>query len=152
MSTKCAIAATLLASVMTAPAAARDDANWNSLKTLKPGQEIRVVQADGKRTEGTFAGFSDAALSVRTDRIVAVAKDSVVRVYRKPRLSRSVRTVLGAGIGVAFGAVLNATIGQYLRNEAHDTSAAVWIGAGAAAGAGIGAASGGSERIVYRRR
>jgi len=144
-------AAALLASALAAPAATRDDADWNNLKTLKPGQRIGVIQADGKRTEGAFAGFSDVAITIRTDTDVALPKDSVARVYRKPRLNRAIRTALGAGIGVAFGAVLNGTIGQYLRNEAHDTSPALWIGAGAAVGAGIGAASGGSDRTVYRR-
>lgn len=152
MSIRRVFAATLLASVMATPAATRDDANWDNLGTLKSGQKIRLIQTDGKRTVGSFAGFSDTAISIRTDQVVALPRESVARVYRTPRLSRGVRVALGAGIGAAAGAVLNGTIGQYLRNEAHDTSAAVWIGVGAAVGAGIGAASGGGERTVYRRR
>jgi hypothetical protein len=150
MSIKPQAAIVLLLAALAAPAFSQD--NWNSLRSLKPGQRIGVVQADGKRLQGTFASFSDAALSIRTDQVTAVPKDSVIRVYRRPRISRGWRVALGAGIGVAGGAVLNATIGQYLRNEAHGTSPAVWIGAGAAVGAGVGALSGGGEHIVYRRR
>jgi len=144
-------AALLLAAILAAPAAARDDSNWSHLRVLQMGQRVGVIQSDGKRTEGTFAGVSDSDISVRTDQVIKLPKESVARVYRRPRLSRGLRTVLGAGIGLAAGAVLNATIGQYLRNEAHDTSPAAWIGAGAAIGAGIGAASGGGRHTIYRR-
>jgi hypothetical protein len=58
---------------------------------------------------------------------------------------------MGAAIGLGGGALLNGTIGQYLRNEGHGVDAGVWIGAGAGIGAGIGAATGGSKRTVYRR-
>jgi len=150
MSIKSQIAATLLLVALTVPAFSQD--NWNSLRSLRPGERIGVVQSDGNRVQGTFASFSDTAVSVRTDQVMAVPKDSVVRVYRRPRIGRGLRTAIGAGAGLALGAVLNGTIGQYLRNEAHDTSPAIWIGAGAALGAGIGAASGGGERTVYRRR
>jgi hypothetical protein len=149
MSIKPQVAIFLLAAALAAPAFSQDD--WNSLRSLKPGQRIGVVQADGKVLRGTFASFSDPALSIRTDQVIVVPKDSVIRVYRRPRIGRGVRVVIGTGIGVAGGAALNATIGQYLRNEAHGTSPAVWIGAGAAIGAGLGALSGGGEQVVYRR-
>jgi len=152
MPIKSLISALLLLAALAAPAFCRDDENWKNLSSLKPGQRIGVIQSDGKRTQGTFAGVSDSALSIRTDQVVAIPKDSVTRVYRRPRVSRLLRTAIGAGIGVAAGVALNSTIGQYLRNEAHDTSPAIWIGAGAAVGAGLGAASGGGEHLVYRRR
>lgn len=145
------LAAMLLAAVLAAPAAGRDDANWNNLRTLKSGQPIGIIQSDGKRTEGKFAGVSDSAISILTDQAVNLPKESVARVYRRPRLNRGLRTLIGAGIGVAVGAVLNGTIGQYLRNEAHGTSPAVWIGVSGGIGAGIGAASGGGQHTVYRR-
>src|ERR1035441_1525366 len=134
--------AVLLAAILAAPAIARENTNWDYLRMLRSGQRIGVVQSDQTRTEGVFGGFSESGISVRTDRVIIVPKEQVMRVYRRPRLSRTLRAVLGAGIGVAVGAVLNRTIGQYLRNEAHDTSEAGWIGAGAAVGAGIGAVSG----------
>jgi len=144
-------AVVVLTLLLAAPAFSRDGANWKNLGNLKPGQRIGVIQSDGKRTEGTFAAVTDSTLSVRTDQVIALPKDSVTRVYRRPRVSRGLRALIGAGIGLAGGVALNSTIGQYLRNEAHDTSPAVWIGVGAATGAGIGAISGGGEHTVYRR-
>ena len=145
------VAAVLLALLLAAPAFSRNETNWKNLGNLKPGQRIGVIQSDGNRIEGAFAAVSDSTLSIRTDQVIAVPKDSVVWVYRRSRVSRGLRAAIGAGIGVALGVALNGTIGQYLRNEAHDTSPAVWIGAGAAAGAGIAAATGGGNRTVYSR-
>ena len=145
------ITAMLLAAIAAVPAFAGDDTEWNNLRTLKSGVRIGIVQPDGKRTEGVFASFSDSSISLLAGQAITVPKDRVIRVYRRPRISRGLRAVLGAGIGGGLGALLNGTIGQYLRNEAHGVDAGVWIGAGAGIGAGIGAASGGGERTVYRR-
>lgn len=145
------IVAMLLAAVIAVPAFAADDQNWGHLNSLKSGQRIGVVQKDGKRVEGTFTAVTDADISIAAGQIVKVPKDNVVRVYRRPRLTRVWHIAIGAGAGIALGAVLNGTVGQYFRNEGHDTSPAVWIGAGAALGAGLGAASGGGDQTLYRR-
>ena len=139
------IAAVALAAVFSVSAVARDEPDWNNLGTLKSGARIGIIQSDLKRIEGIFASFSGSGISVLTDR------EKVIRVYRRPRINRGVRTVIGALIGVGCGAILNGTIGQYLRNEAHGVASGVWIAAGAGAGAGIGAATGGGEHTVYRR-
>ena len=145
------IAAILLAAVVAAPAFAADNQNWGHLNTVKTGQRIGVIQKDGKRVEGTFAAITDSEISVQSAQIVKVPKENVVRVYSRPRLSRTWHVAIGAGAGLALGAVLNGTVGQYFRNEGHDTSPAVWLGAGAALGAGLGAASGGGDHTLYRR-
>src|ERR1035438_6761075 len=113
------IAAMALAAVFSVSAIARDEPDWNNLGTLKSGTRIGIIQADLKRIEGIFASFSGSGISVLTDREITVPKEKVIRVYRRPRISRGVRTVIGALIGVGAGAILNGTIGQYLRNEAH---------------------------------
>jgi hypothetical protein len=145
------IVAILLAAVVAVPAIAADNQEWGQLNSVKPGQRIGVVQTDGKKLEGTFAGVTDADITITAGQVVKVPKDKVVRVYRRPRLTRIWHTAIGAGAGVVLGAVLNGTVGQYFRNEGHDTSPAVWIGAGAALGAGLGAASGGGDHTLYRR-
>ena len=145
------IAAVALAAVFSVSAVARDEPDWNNLGTLKSGARIGIIQSDLKRIEGIFASFSGSGISVLTDREITVPKEKVIRVYRRPRINRGVRTVIGALIGVGCGAILNGTIGQYLRNEAHGVASGVWIAAGAGAGAGIGAATGGGKHTVYRR-
>jgi hypothetical protein len=149
--TKFRIAAILVAAAVAAPAFAADNHEWNNLNRLKPGQRIGVVQKDGKKLEGTFSGVTDADIAITAGPVVRVTRDNVVRVYRRPRLTRAWHVAIGAGAGVVLGAVLNGTVGQYFRNEGHDTSPAVWIGAGAALGAGLGAASGGGDQTVYQR-
>lgn len=148
---KSRIVAMLLAAVVAVPAFAAENQDWGQLNSLKQGQRIGVVQKDGKKVEGTFAGLTDADIAITAGQVVKVPKDNVVRVYRRPRLTRVWHVAIGAGAGVVLGAVLNGTVGQYLRNESHDTAPAVWIGAGAALGAGLGAASGGGDQTLYRR-
>ena len=77
-------------------------------------------------------------------------RDDVVRVRRRPRLSRTMRTVLGTAIGLGAGAIVNSTLGRYFSNEGRDITA-VTLGAGAGVGAAIGAATGGGYRTVYQR-
>jgi hypothetical protein len=70
---------------------------------------------------------------------------------RRPRLSRTIRTLLGAAIGLGAGAIVNATLGARFANEGRDITA-VTLGGGAAIGAGIGAISGcGRDRLIYQR-
>ena len=134
------------------PAFAADTAQWANLRELKKGERIGIVQADMKRIEGRFDSASDATLTIVSDQAVTLSKDQVVRVYRRPRLNRIARTLLGAGIGAAGGGVVDGTFGAYLRNESHGPDPGAITGLSAAAGAGIGAATGGGYRTVYQRR
>jgi hypothetical protein len=128
-----------------------DSAQWSSVRELKKGDRIGVIQTDMKRVEGRFESASDDGITVAGDVIVTVPKDKVARVYRRPRLNRVARVVVGGAIGAAGGAVVDGTFGQYLRNEGHGPDAGVITGLSAAGGAGIGAASGGGYATVYRR-
>jgi hypothetical protein len=75
----------------------------------------------------------------------------VLRVYQPPKHSRVFGAILGGAIGVAGGAVVDGTFGQYLRNEGHGPEAGVITAIGGGAGAGVGAAVTGGYRTVYRR-
>ena len=135
---------------LTSQALRADNSEWTSVQNLRVGERIGIIKSDQKRVEGTFAGATASAISVHTDQDVAVAKDDVVRVYRRPHLSRAVRALIGGGIGLAAGAVVNATAGERFRNEGGDITAGALLG-GAAIGAGIGAATGGGYQTIYRR-
>lgn len=141
----------ILVAMMAVPAFAWDDRTWDNLATLKPGDRIGAIQSDLKRVEGRFAGFSDSGISIRGDQMATVAKEKVVRVYRRPRTRRSLRVVIGAAIGTGAGVLLNQTAGTRFRNEGQDVPSGAWIAGAAGIGAGIGALSGGGYRTVYQR-
>ena len=94
--------ALMLAAALAGPALGADNSAWSNLTTLKPGTRIGIIQADMKRVEGNFAGFTEAGISVRTDRQIILRKEEVVRVYRRPRASRPIRAAIGAAIGAAW--------------------------------------------------
>ena len=150
MSIQRTLALLLFSACITSPAFSDDDRSWTNLGQLRPEERIGVIQSDQKRFEGRFAGFSDSGISIRADQVTTVPKENVIRVYRRPRAGRALRIGVGAAIGLAAGAVLNATVGQRFRNEGKDIAGAL-IGGGAAIGAGIGALSGGGNRTIYRR-
>jgi len=131
---------------------AADTADWGNLRELKKGERIGVIRSDMKRIEGKFESATETAIVVMDDQPVTLSKESVVRVYRRPRMNRGIRTVVGAAIGTAAGAVVDGTLGAYMRNESSGPDAGLITGLGAAAGAGVGAASGGGYRTIYQRR
>lgn len=127
---------------------AADTSQWNAVLDLQKGGRVGVVQMDGKRVEGRFDSASSDAITVDG---VTVAKDRVARVYRRSRVNRTLRLVIGAGVGAAIGAAVDGTAGTALRNEGHGPGAGVITGLSAAAGAGLGAASGSGYTTVYQR-
>jgi len=145
-------ATAILAAVFTFPTFGADSSVWSNLGGLRQGDRIGIIQSDQKRIEGRFESFGESNISLRSDQLVTVQKDNVVRVYRRPRTHRAIRALIGGGVGVLAGALLTGTAGDRFRNEGQDVPAAAWIAGGAGLGAGIGAATGGGYRTVYQRR
>ena len=134
------------------PAAGKDAGDWSRVQGLHAGSRIEVDLADQRHVDCRFVRASDTDLTYETSREITVSRESVVRVSRAPRLNRAARTLIGAAIGLGGGAIVNATVGRYFRNEGHDITAAA-LGSGAAAGAVFGALSGGgyNYKTIYRR-
>src|ERR1017187_8110164 len=132
------------------PAVAGDTSQWSRVQRLHAGTRIAIDLSDQRRVEGRFARASETELTYEASREITVSRDTVIRVDRGPRLSRVMRTLLGAAIGLGGGAILNATLGARFSNEGRDITA-ITLGGGAAIGAGIGAITGGGYKTIYRR-
>jgi hypothetical protein len=141
----------ILIAVLTLPVFGGDRSLWSNLGSLKPGDRIGIVRSDQTHIEGRFESFTSSSISLRTGQPVTVASADVVRVYRRPRISRPIRALIGGAIGVAAGVLLDQTVGTYFRNEGHDVATGAWIAGGAGIGAGIGALTGGGSQTVYQR-
>jgi len=136
-----------LALLLLIPALAADSSDWTHVQSLHRGARIGVIQSDMKRVEGRFEGATATSITIDG---AAVPKDNVMRVYQRARVNRLARTLIGAGAGLAGGAIVNATASERFRNEGSDITAGA-IGGGVAIGAGIGALSGGGYHTVYRK-
>jgi hypothetical protein len=127
------------------------DTQWTSLKSLRKGDRIGVIQSNQKRVEGRFERATDSRITLQADREISLEKSDVVRVYQPPRHGRLFGTVVGAAIGVAAGGVMDGTVGQRFRNEGDSPARGLLTAAGAGVGAGIGAAVTGHYRTLYRQ-
>ncbi|MGO9013047.1 MAG: hypothetical protein ACLQPN_23360 [Bryobacteraceae bacterium] len=131
------------------PTVAGDTSQWRRVQRLRAGTRISIDLTDQRRVEGRFMRASETDLTYEASRETTVSRDTVVRISRRPRLSRKMRTLLGAAIGLAGGAIVNATLGAHFSNEGRDITA-ITLASGAAVGAGIGAITGGGYKTIYR--
>ena len=132
---------------------AAEPADWSNLQALRPGNRIGVIQSNRKRIEGNFVSVSEGGMTLRAETDIALTKEDVVRVYRRPRIGRKTRALIGGAIGLVAGAITYSTVGDRFRNEGGDFSAgegAAWFGGSAALGAGIGALTGGGYKTIYQ--
>ena len=113
--------------------------NWDNLKRLAPGDDIRIVLNDKKSYKAEFQSVTDEAVVVRLaagDQ--AFDRQSVLRVSTQGKSHRLKNAALGTAIGVGLGAILAASTS---RNDS-EAQAIGWVvipPLTGAAGAGVGA-------------
>jgi hypothetical protein len=130
---------------------AADHARWENLRELRRDQRIGVVQSDLRNVEGRFEAFSDSTISLRADMDITLPKENILRVFRRPRVTRGIRALIGSAIGAVGGAILTATVGDRFRNEGQDVPAGHWTAGGAGIGAAVGALTGRGYNTIYQR-
>jgi hypothetical protein len=136
-----ALALALLSTLsLSAPASAATPepaADWSAVRSLSPGQNVRVSTQDGDRLKGRFHSANDIDINFTQDgRRVTLRRDNIKRVEVGHK-NRWKGALLGAGVGGGAGA----GAGTYLLSRTdHLTMTA--IPAGLAIGAGAGAAFG----------
>ena len=91
--------------------------SWDNLKSLTPGQEIRVVTNKVKSYEGKFESLSDAGITLRqTGGEQTLARNDSLRVSQKigqnhrGRRNALIGTAVGAGAGLVIGLAANHVI------------------------------------------
>jgi hypothetical protein len=83
--------------------------SWDILKSLTPGQEIRLVMNNLKSYQGKFKSLSDGGITLQQAAgEQTLARKDVLRVSRKIGQNHQVRnvligTVVGAGAGLVIG-------------------------------------------------
>ena len=124
--------------------------SWDALRDLRAGDPVKVVDTSGREHKGAFAAFSADAILLQTGKgVVSIDRAHVKRVQVRSQSRRVRNVVIGAGVGVAVGVLVDQTLGAYLRNETGGSGRAVTYIAPIALFGGI-AALVPPYRTVYR--
>jgi len=97
--------------------------NWNILKSLAPGQEIRVVMNDVKSYQGEFVSLSDSGITLRQPAgEQTLAPQDIVRVSAKTGQNHPDRKMLaGTAVGAAAGLITGVVINNHIWNNVNCT-------------------------------
>jgi hypothetical protein len=164
------VLALLGASFSTGTASGQDSkgrsSSWDNLKSLTPGQEIRVVMNNVKSFQGEFESLSDDGITLREAAgEQTLARKDVLRVSQKiGQNHRGRNALIGMVVGAGTGLVIGLTPYMIQRNCTEGPAfhcgyppnphlAEALTPVGGLAGAGIGAQeSTGGWHDVYRAR
>ena len=140
-----ALTLTLLFTIsLPAPAAAATPgpaADWSSVRTLSPGQKVRVSTTDGDRLKGRFESATDTDINFTHDGRTVTLRRGGIKLVEVGHKNRWKGALLGAGVGGGAGAgagtfLLSRT--DHLTMTAIPAGLAIGAGAGAAFGAAVG--------------
>ncbi len=103
----------LMAMVALGAAPQPDNANWDNLKQLAPGTEIKIVLKNVKSYQGKFQSVSDEAIVVQLGKGgQTFTRQNVLRVSIKGEPHRGRRALIGAAVGAGIG--LGVVVGALL--------------------------------------
>ena len=124
-------------------------ASWDSLRTLRSGEKIEVVETSLKKHAGTFSTVSEDAIQLREgSNEVGIRKENVARVTLLDKSHRLRNALILGGAGAGAGAGIGAaTSGNSFLGRGPATAVGAVIGA--VGGTGIGAAIP-SHPTIYR--
>ena len=81
--------------------------NWDNLKQLAPGQQIRIVLNNAKSYTGQFQSVSDAGIVVRSATGGQVfERQSVLRVSTQGKSHRGRNALIGLAVGTGAGIIV----------------------------------------------
>jgi hypothetical protein len=147
------IAATLAMSMLAAAAAAQAQEHaWDSLKGLRAGERIQVVDQKLKSQDGSFASLSNESITFQVGKdAVVIQRADVLRISSRERSHRLRNTFIGLGIGIGAGAAAaGAMVASGGEIAITGGAAAGGVLAAGGIGAGIGAAIPAGRPTIYR--
>jgi hypothetical protein len=127
----------------------KNQASWDNLSQLYPGQEIRIKRNDAKTIRGNFRSGSDEAIVIiLTSGDQTISRPSVTRISIRKNGHRWRNTLIGVGIGAGTGYGIGAASEDNFMRGA-STIAGVFLGVivGAIGGAVIPS---GGWRDIYK--
>ena len=98
---------------------------WDALRELKPGDRVKISDAQGRDRTGSFMAFTPDSISLETGNgSVAIQRPEVRRVQVRSNARRARNIAIGAAIGIAIGVTADQTVGAYVRNETGESGGA----------------------------
>lgn len=150
---KPSVVAVILVTALCLRAAQAPPESWESLRQLRPGEDIEVVDLRMKSHRGRFADYTPDSIALRSQgRDLRVARTEVASVKRRSQPHRRRNTLLGLTIGAASGLAVGAIRGKTYHEQGETgVFISVWTPIGAGIGGAVGAAlPSGGEVTVYR--
>ena len=135
-------------------------ANWDNLKGLATGDDIRLVLNDTKSYKAKFQSVSDETIAVRlVTGEQTFPRESVLRVSTKGKSHRGRNALIGLAVGAGAGVIVGVASpelgqGKCAQGSCINAESAALAGfVGAAVGTGLGAVlPTGGWHDVYRAR
>ena len=127
--------------------------NWDNVKQLRTGEQIKIVLNDGKSRSGELESASDEGLVVfLSSSETKFMRAEVRRILVKGQSHRGRNTAIGAGLAAGVGLGVGAFFDNQLRSWVQtNRGLAIGPSVGGVVGAAIGAvAPTGRWREVYR--
>jgi len=122
-------------------------ANWNILKGLTPGDDIRIVLNDKKSYKAKFQSVTDEAVVVRlATGDQSFERQNVLRVSTRGKRHRGRNALIGLAVGAGAGVIIAVAspelgTGKCAQGSCVDAGTISQLGiVGGAVGAGLGAA------------
>ncbi len=81
--------------------------SWESMKSIPPGDELKVRLKTGNTVKGRFLSATDDGLTLsRGKKTTDVIRAEVAQIYRLFEKSKTKSTLIGLGIGAGTGALI----------------------------------------------
>jgi hypothetical protein len=116
-------AGVLLIGVLFSCAIPLDAQSWDGLRSLNPGDRVKVLDTSGQEQKAVFTNFSPDSIEITKGKNnLVIGRTRVRRVQQRTSSHRVRNVIIGTAIGLAIGLTVDYTLGTYLRNESGEDS------------------------------